>query len=325
MAEQSFDIFARIRACCADVAERAIHVRIHLDRIGPYALTLPLADGGLPPLDTERHFIGDDEQTTAYFLTLAAVNFGSGYFPRFRKRPGMTGYFTVASSVAERFRTSGPFPAETLAGISPQACAHLFGQHLASPPMHELMTLFSRAWNNLGVHLIERFHGRFTELIEAAGHSSARLIDLLSTQPFFRDEADYRGEKIPFYKRAQLLASDLALALNGRNSGQFDDLDRLTIFADNLVPHVLRVDGLISYSEPLAATIERGEEIPSGSTEEVELRACAVHTAELVREALLQNGTAVTARQLDQILWHRGQQPEIKAAGKRHRTRTVYY
>ncbi len=38
-----------------------------------------------------------------------------------------------------------------------------------------------------------------------------------------------------FYKRAQIVASDLALA----GVARFADLDRLTIFADNLVPHVL--------------------------------------------------------------------------------------
>ena len=45
-----------------------------------------------------------------------------------------------------------------------------------------------------------------------------------------------------FYKRAQILPADLALA----GVAQFADLDRLTLFADNLVPHVLRCDGVLS-------------------------------------------------------------------------------
>ena len=44
----------------------------------------------------------------------------------------------------------------------------------------------------------------------------------------------------PFFKRAQITPNDLALA----GVAEFDDLDRLTIFADNLVPHVLHVDPL---------------------------------------------------------------------------------
>ena len=55
--------------------------------------------------------------------------------------------------------------------------------------------------------------------------------------PFF----DERG----FWKRAQITANDLALA----GVAEFPDLDRLTIFADNLVPHVLRVDGVLRYDD----------------------------------------------------------------------------
>ncbi|MEZ5167114.1 MAG: hypothetical protein R2695_11730 [Acidimicrobiales bacterium] len=40
-------------------------------------------------------------------LSLDAINFGSGYFPYLRKRPGMSGYHTVASSL----RTWSPTPA----------------------------------------------------------------------------------------------------------------------------------------------------------------------------------------------------------------------
>ena len=58
--------------------------------------------------------------------------------------------------------------------------------------------------------------------------------------PFFDDHG--------FYKRAQIVPNDLTLA----GVAEFDDLDRLTIFADNLVPHVLRVDGVLRYDAELA-------------------------------------------------------------------------
>jgi hypothetical protein len=101
---------------------------------------------------------------------------------------------------------------------------------------------------------------------------------------------------------------------------RFDDLDRLTIFADNLVPHVLRVDGLLEYDPDLLARINREELIAAGSQEEQEIRACAVHAVELLREQL----DGVTSMQLDYVLWNRGQEPDYKAQ-PRHRTRTVFY
>ena len=58
-----------------------------------------------------------------------------------------------------------------------------------------------------------------------------------------------------FWKRAQILPNDLALA----GVAHFADLDRLTIFADNLVPHVLRIDGVLVYE---SAGREDPPEIP---------------------------------------------------------------
>jgi hypothetical protein len=117
-----------------------------------------------------------------------------------------------------------------------------------------------------------------------------------------------------FYKRAQIVPNDLALA----GVAAFDDLDRLTSFADNLVPHVLRVDGVLRYDEALAARIDAEELLPPGR-EEREIRACAVHACELIAGEL-----GVPPRVLDTWLWNRGQAPRYKAL-PRHRTRTVHY
>ena len=212
--------------------------------------------------DADHHFLGEESATVAYCVTLDAVNFGSGYFPHLHKKPGVSGYYTIASALAKRFHREGPFRADELSDLAPIDCARLFGQEPASEPIAELMSLFSRSWNDLGRDLVERFEGRFTALIESASQSAARLIELLSAQPLFRDVASYRSMDVPLYKRAQILASDLDLALGGSGLGRFEDLERLTIFADNLVPHVLRLDGVLRYDERLldritAATFSR--------------------------------------------------------------------
>jgi len=98
------------------------------------------------------------------------------------------------------------------------------------------------------------------------------------------------------------------------------DLAALTLFADNLVPHVLRVDGVLEVDPALAARIERGELLEHGSPEEVELRACAVHAVELLVAA---HG-CTTAAEVDEVLWHRGAGARYKAV-PRHRARTTAY
>jgi hypothetical protein len=302
-----------VRATAASVAASARSVRLHADRVARYALSLPLAQAQAPELDPATHYVGTADDTLAYLVTLDAINFGSGYFPHLRKRPGMSGYFTVASRLKDLFDRHGPLSAAALRGLTAQDCGRIFGQDaLPNEAVAELMSLFAQALNDLGSFIDDRFSGSFRALVTAADRSAERLAASLAEMPFYKD--------VGFYKRAQLTAADLAIA----NVAHFDDLDRLTIFADNLVPHVLRLDGILQYAPDLHARIEREELIPAGSAEEREIRACALHAVELIACALRQNGQPANCMQLDYVLWNRGQEPAYKAI-PRHRTRTVFY
>src|SRR3954468_19946640 len=114
-----------IRAACAAVAARARYVRGVEERGAEYARSLPLERAVAPTLDRASHYVRDDdpEATAAFFVTLDAINFGSGYFPHLRKRPGMSGYFTVATSLKEEFERDGVMGARRLAGITAEECA----------------------------------------------------------------------------------------------------------------------------------------------------------------------------------------------------------
>ncbi len=314
-----------VRTACKTVAKGAAYVRIHEGRIGPYAGSLRKTDIAPHALDPACHYLGRGEDTASFLLILNAVNFGSGYFPHLRKRPGMSGYFTVASSLSDHFGNHGPLTPEELTGLRAEDCAKIFGQDASNGPAGELMSLFARALNDLGVCILRDFDGRFVDLIEAAGDSAERLVRILSGMPFFNDVENYGPLRVPFFKRAQITAADLSLAFGGDGWGRFDDLDRLTLFADNLVPHVLRVDGILEYDPDLTSRIDREELIRAHSQEEIEIRACAVHAVELMVKALRESGKQMTAMNLDYLLWNRGQEPYYKNIGPRHRTRTVFY
>ena len=212
-----------VRETCRSIAESARFVSIDLDRL------VELEPGPPPALDAERHYLeGAPEDVADYMLVLDTINFGSGWFPTLRKRPGMSGYFTVAASLAEHWRSSGRGRRRTT-GIEGAEVAAVLGQE----PDHELMGLYAEALRDLGRFLGAR---RALDLVAEAGGSAERLASVLAAaMPFFDD----RG----FWKRAQITPNDLALA----GVAEFSDLDRLTIFADNLVPHVLRVDGVLRY------------------------------------------------------------------------------
>jgi Potential Queuosine, Q, salvage protein family len=290
----------RVRAECAQIAAGARSVAIDLD-------ALEALDPGAPPeLDAERHYLeGEPEAVATYLLALDAINFGSGWFPTLRKRRGadgtaVSGYFTVAWGVADRFRALGPWTNAQLRAMRTEEIADVLGQARD----HELMALFAQALRQLGRFLADR---SALDAIAAADGSAVRLAEQLAAgMSMFADTG--------FYKRAQITGSDLALA----GVAAFHDIDRLTIFADNLVPHVLRVDGVLVYDERLAAHIDAGRLLRPGPQER-EIRASAVHACALIAER-----TGMTERDIDNALWTRGGRPEYKAI-PRHRCRTIYY
>ncbi|MDX6699186.1 MAG: hypothetical protein QOE65_2583 [Solirubrobacteraceae bacterium] len=284
-----------VRAHAAAVMRDARWVRLDLER-------LDALDPGPPPAPDPGTLVeGAPEDVARHVLTVDSVNFGSGWFPTLRKRDGRSGYMTIASALADRFRAEGPWPTAALRALTPAEVAGVLGQE----PDHELMALYARALNHLGGWLGER--GALDAIAEAEGSAERLAEQLAAGMPFFDD----RG----FFKRAQITPSDLDLA----GVARFQDLDRLTIFADNLVPHVLRVDGALRYDPGLAARIDAGERLEAGSREELEIRAAAVHAGERLAARL-----GVAPRTLDAALWNRGQAPRYKAV-PRHRARSVFY
>jgi hypothetical protein len=323
MSETTF--FDDIRTAAAAVAEDAEFVHINEARLAAYAAQLELE--GLPPpsYDREHHYWGSVEDTVAFQLTLDSINFGSGYFPHLRKIPGKSGYHTIAFSLKEWWDEEGPFPGDHLRSFTSEDTTLIFGQKLGGRgPAQELMDLFAQALNDLGQWLGERYDDDFMAPVEAACGSAAALAASLTAMPFYQDVARYRGREVPLYKRAQIVVTDLAIAFDNAGPGAFHDLDDLTIFADNLVPHVLRVDGVLDYDPSLLARINAGDLIDAGSPEEVEIRAVALHAVERMVDELRASGVPISARQLDYLLWNRGGGQAYKAQ-PRHRTRTVYY
>jgi Potential Queuosine, Q, salvage protein family len=294
---------AQIRAAAAAVAARARHVRIAEDEIEPYAATLPAESPPAPDLEGASL-----EDRAAFSLTLNAINFGSGWFPTLRKAPGMSGFRTVEAGL----RAHGPWTAAELAAMTREQIAAAVGQD----PEHELMGHFAVHLRELGERLRDEHDSSFLALAQSGDGSAVALVERLAGWPTWRDVSTYDGAEVPFFKRAQIAAADLALG----GIAPAGDLAELTLFADNLVPHVLRVDGVLDVDPDLVARIESEQLLEHDSPEEVELRACALHAVELLVAA---HG-ATTATAVDNTLWNRGAQPRYKAI-PRHRARTTDY
>ena len=270
---------------------------IDLDRL------VELEPGPPPALDAERHYLeGAPEDVADYMLVLDSINFGSGWFPTLRKRPGMSGYFTVAVGADRPLaRGPGPWSAAELRALKGADVAAVLGQE----PDHELMGLYAEALRDLGRFLDDR---RALDLVAEAGGSAERLASMLAAgMPFFDD----RG----FWKRAQITAERPRARRRGRV------LTTSTASRSSPTTWSRTCCGWTACSGTTprsAARIDAGELLPPGE-EEREIRGCAVHACELLSERL-----GMPARLLDTALWNRGQAPRYKSV-PRHRTRTVYY
>jgi hypothetical protein len=297
-----------VRIACADVAKAATHVSIDDAQLIRYADGLHASAGASdkPPPGADR------SERAAFTLCVDAINFGSGWFPTLRKAPGASGYGTVTAGLRARLDRDGVWPPGNLAEISGVEVAEMLGQD----PEHELMALYAGALREVGRRIIADFDGDWVGVVDAANGSAVELVEMIASWPGWHDVSPYGGRDVPFFKRAQILAADLARA----GVARFTDLGRLTMFADNLVPHVLRMDGVLIFEPALTARIEAGELLEHGSPQEVEIRACALHAV----ERLIERSPGLAAYQLDELLWERGGKPRYKAV-PRHRARCTAY
>jgi hypothetical protein len=290
------DACEHVRRQCAAVASSAQWVTIDVD-----AASYEFGTSGLDP---DIHLLdGAPDEVARYVLVLEAINFGSGWFDELDVPEGLafTNHATALLTAHAR-ANGGPWTPAQLRALDAAQVADVLGQS----PDHELMGLYAESLRQLGLWLGGR---RALDAIEsAAAGSAARLVSqLVAGMPAYADPG--------FLKRAQITANDLVLA----GVVTFPDIDRLTVFADDLVPHVLRCDGVLRYAEPLARRLDTGELLDHGEPMEVEIRACAVHACEQLAER-----AGVPPRTLDNWLWHRGL--TLPGGGRRQpRCRTTAY
>lgn len=100
------------------------------------------------------------------------------------------------------------------------------------------------------------------------------MVNLLAADfPCFNDVALYDNRKtVRFLKRAQICVADIWAAFDGEGYGRFDDIDKITIFADYRVPQILNALGCLWYSPPLQTAIVQKKVIESGHPWELQLR-----------------------------------------------------
>ncbi len=267
------------------------------------------------------HFRDGTARTVQYLFVLDSLNFCFWPEPRWRYH-SLDGYVALAAALRDAvLRGDCILEASFLAEISRKALREILDGENEIPLLDERVEILREC----GAALQSKYDGQAARLVERAERSVVRLVELLA-QDFssFRDEASYHGRTVYFYKRAQIFCADLYGAFGGRSWGEFSDIDELTAFADYKVPQVLRHLGILRYSPELAERIDRREELPAGSPEEIEIRAHTIWAVELLKQELEQLGRSLRSFEIDWLLWNLGQCEEFRQKPY-HRTRTIFY
>jgi len=191
--------------------------------------------------------------------------------------------------------------------------------------------------HEVGRILIQKYNSTFVDCVKSCNGSAEQLLKLIVNDfECFRDEADFHGHRVSFYKRAQILVGDIWAFYKGKDIGEFKDIDKTTMFADYRVPQVLLHFGAMRYSNPLLSTLQSGIELAPGSAEEIEIRGCSIEVVERVVEVVREeiqkcpnmnlDPSVCNAIRLDHFLWdYRRQHADQLEIFPFHRVRTIYY
>jgi len=212
-----------------------------------------------------------------------------------------------------------------LAKISRGDMEKIFAGNIAMPMLDEKLELFHQA----GAVLAAKYDGRFYNFIKSCSpklyDNGNGLVERLAAEfPRFNDVSEYDGHVVKIYKLTQLGYWQIYSGLHATGAFKLEDAQKMTAFADYIVPVGLRLMGMTSYSPELEKAINTYQMIQRDSRREIEIRAhCLYATALLADEVnkIRPAGEQIIIPQIDARLWthfHTTEWPH-------HLTRTIMY
>lgn len=189
------------------------------------------------------------------------------------------------------------------------------------PKNFPLLNERARSLNELGYFLETILNNNPQELLQLSDNCCIKIAEMLVKNiSTYRDESIYKGNQVFLYKRAQIAAADMYIALKEKNIN-LKNFESLTMFPDYRVPQILNEMGIMIYSDSLNKKIADKIELMSGCEEEIEIRMMTIYCVEQIKKITKLNLTSV---EIDYILWNEGEKLR-KSIVNHHRTLTIFY
>jgi len=297
------------------VIEHSRDVQTRVDKIAEVASwmayeELPIPDYALP----FGIGAGDVHETIDFILTTSCIDTAFTDFTSHIKFQAEYGGRTWSDSDAlfacmKRALDQGVpiLDGSFLAKVTRAEMETLFAGNIELPMLDEKTQIL----HQVGAVLARNYNGRFRNFVASCSpklyDGGNGLVDrLVSEFPRFRDVSLYDGHAIKFYKLPQLTVWFLYTSLRKTGKFQLDDLEKMSSFADYIVPVSLRLLGITSYSAELEAAINSHKMIPRDSSREVEIRAHCIYASALLAEEinrLRPPDRQIIIPQIDARLW----------------------
>ena len=272
------------------------------------------------------HFIGQASETVQYLFILDSLDFTlfpqpfQGQWRIFLGKEKISGFFALSSALKNAIKKYPLLDCRFLKNITTSALREIFRGENEIP----LLELRQKILRQNAAILLKNFNGQAVNIVKQANHNAQQLVEILTANfPCLNDTTMYRGKKIHFRKHAQILTGDIWGALKGKGYGRFNDIHKLTCFADYKLPQLLRHFGVLEYAPSLAKKIQQRQYLKSGSMPEVEIRANTIWAIEAIKNELKREGVIFLSCQIDWLLWNMAKR--IKMAEPHHQTRTIFY
>ncbi len=167
---------------------------------------------------------------------------------------------------------------------------------------------------------LKQHNKSFYELVKDMTKDVELLEFIINNFSYFEDISKYNGKEIFFYKRAQLLTSDILHVM--REKEKLDvDYSHLIGCADYKIPQVMRCYGILEFSKDLEDKVDNKIELPECSDEEIEIRASDLEVINYIYEKL---NRKIDRMDINDYIWLLGQD-KSKMTKPYHRTLTKHY
>lgn len=288
----------------------------------------------------ELHPKAKDESTVAFIFTMDLLNFSfwselddEERFAIEYQGKKWTGYWSLVAAIQRALEEDIPITSSDFWQNEDEFTEEVLKHVFRSSTAEEIPLLKERfaCLREAGQILYEKYQCSFANCIKEADHSAAGLVNLLAESfPCFNDVVRFENRKsVRLLKRAQICVADLWAAFEGEGFGEFDDIDKITMFADYRVPQILNTLGCLWYSPLLDHAVRQKKEIESGHTWEIQMRGCSIWCVELIRREILRihPDAKINAILIDFFLYDT--MKEREGAGQdeipHHRTRSIWY